>query len=266
MRKLHGKAYLLLLIAALCGMTSCVTQRQMTYFRDLSSSDADTINRYLSTFNEPVLRQSDMLLIQVSALDGEAAMPYNATAFNAFAGNTLSVTPQIMSYQVDEQGNITMPVLGVLHVEGMTKSELRDTLVARLSQQINNPIVTITLQNRRVTVMGEVNHPGMVTIPNGRLTILEALAASGDLTIYGKRDNILVTREVNGKMEIARLNLNNKDVFTSPFYYLQENDVVYVSPNRVRAIASQNVGLWLSMVSTVASAATVIVTVVNATK
>jgi polysaccharide export outer membrane protein len=102
-----------------------------------------------------------------------------------------------------------------------------------------------------------------VSLGNGRLTILDALAAVGDMTVYGRRDNVMITREVDGKLQIARLNLRDANLYTSPYYYLQQNDVIYVSPNKVRAISSANAGLWLSMVSTVASAATVIVTVVN---
>ena len=101
---------------------------------------------------------------------------------------------------------------------------------------------------------------------SGRITILDALAAAGDMTPYGKRDNVLITREVDGKIEMARVDLRSADLITSPYYYLQQNDVVYVSPNKVRAVSSANAGLWLSMVSTVASAATVIVTVVNVAK
>ena len=100
-------------------------------------------------------------------------------------------------------------------------------------------------------------------MPKGRITILEAIAASGDLTPYGRRDNVLVTREVDGKMELARVDLRSADLYTSPYYYLQQNDVIYVSPNKVRAISSTNSGLWLSIVSTALSAATVIVTVVK---
>ena len=114
--------------------------------------------------------------------------------------------------------------------------------------------------------MGEVSQPGQVAISNGRLTILDALAAVGDLTPYGRRDNVLITREQDGKLEFARLDLTSPDIFASPYYFLQQNDVVYVSPNKVRAISSGNIGLWLSMVSTVASAATVIVTVINTTQ
>ena len=126
-----------------------------------------------------------------------------------------------------------------------------------------NPLVQVNLIGAKVSVMGEVAHPGQVGMPQGRITILEAIAASGDLTPYGRRDNVLVTREVDGKMEMARVDLRSADLYTSPYYYLQQNDVIYVSPNKVRAIGSTNSGLWLSIVSTALSAATVIVTVVK---
>ena len=126
-----------------------------------------------------------------------------------------------------------------------------------------SPTVLVSLVGAKVSVLGEVNRPSQVPMTNGRMTIFEALAAAGDMTAYGRRDNVLVTREVDGKMEIARLVLGNADIYASPYYYLQQNDVVYVSPNKVRAISSTNSGLWLSVVSTALSAATIIVTVVK---
>ena len=135
-----------------------------------------------------------------------------------------------------------------------------------LSKQVLNPIVQVNLVGAKVSIMGEVNHPMQVSLGRGRLTILEALAAAGDLTPYGRRDNVLITREVEGKIEMARVDLRSADLITSPYYFLQQNDVVYVSPNQVRVVNSANAGLWLSTVSTIASAATVIVTVINATK
>ena len=257
----------LVLLLTLMGMcTSCVTQKNLTYFRTLQAEDADSINKAFEIQQDPTLRVGDALLIQISALDEEAAIPYNMIAVVPSTGTQLNFNPVILTYVVDEQGDIILPVLGRMHVEGMSKTELRDELTERLSKQIKDPLVTISLQNRKVTVMGEVHNPRQVAIPNGRLTILEALAAAGDLTPYGKRNNILVTREVNGKMEIARLDLTSSEIFTSPYYFLQQNDVIYVSPNHVRVVNSQNVGLWLSVVSTLASAATVIVTVIQTTK
>ena len=129
-----------------------------------------------------------------------------------------------------------------------------------------NPNVHVNLVNAKVSVLGEVNKPGQVPMTSGRITLLDALAAAGDMTPYGRRDNVLVTREVDGKIEIARLNLRSADIYTSPYYFLQQNDVVYVSPNKVRVVSSANASLWFSLVSTLASAATVIVTVINATK
>ena len=136
----------------------------------------------------------------------------------------------------------------------------------KLSAQVTNPLVQVNIVNARVSVLGEVARPGQISMSNRRLTILDALAAAGDLTPYGRRDNVLITREIDGKLEIARLNLGSSDIYTSPYYYLQQNDVVYVSPNKVRAISSANASLWFSLVSTMASAATVVVTVVNVAK
>jgi polysaccharide export outer membrane protein len=166
-------------------------------------------------------------------------------------------------YTVDAQGNVELPVLGKVQVAGLTRSEVQNAIKQRLESQVLNPMVHVNLIGAKVSVLGEVNRPGHVSLGNGRLTILDALAAVGDLTVYGRRDNVLITREVDGKLQTARVNLRDAELYASPYYYLQQNDVIYVSPNKVRAISSANAGLWLSMVSTVASAATVIVTVVN---
>lgn len=255
------------LLAALVGMaSSCVTQKQMTYLRDADPSKADTINATFQSQSEAVIRPGDALTIVVSALDQEAVVPYNLPlVVYSGGGAQVNTTPAMQFYTVDEAGEIAFPVLGKLHVAGLKRTEVEDLIKTRLEAQVMDPTVIVRLVNGTVSVLGEVNRPGRVGI-NGRLTILDALAASGDLTPYGRRDNVLITREIDGKLEIARLNLRSSDLYTSPYYFLQQNDVVYVSPNKVRAISSANAGLWLSMVSTVASAATVIVTVINVAK
>lgn len=265
--KKHSSISGLLLFVVLMG-SSCVTQKQMTYFREVDSSSADSINRVFKSQIDPEIKAGDALSITVSALDQEAVAPYNlpTVVFSAPGSDHLSTTPSLQYYTVDAEGNIEFPVLGKLPVLGLKTTEVADLIEQKLSTQVLNPMVIVQLINAKVTVMGEVNRPGQYTMPNGRMTLLDALGAAGDLSIYGKRDNILITRESNGKLEFHRLSLNSDELFTSPYYYLQQNDVIYVSPNKVRAITSQNIGLWLSMVSTVASAATVIVTVVNATK
>lgn len=255
------------LLAALVGMaSSCVTQKQMTYLRDADPSKADSINATFQSQTEAVIRPGDALTIVVSALDQEAVVPYNLPlVVYSGGGAQVNTTPAMQFYTVDEAGEIAFPVLGKLHVAGLKRTEVEDLIKTRLEAQVMDPTVIVRLVNGAVSVLGEVNRPGRVGI-NGRLTILDALAASGDLTPYGRRDNVLITREIDGKLEIARVNLRSSDLYTSPYYFLQQNDVVYVSPNKVRAISSANAGLWLSMVSTVASAATVIVTVINVAK
>ena len=132
--------------------------------------------------------------------------------------------------------------------------------------QVVDPIVTMRFLNARVTVLGEVKNPGTYTLNNGRMTLLEALGVAGDLTQFASRRNVLVTRENNGKVEFARLDLRSDEIFTSPYFYLQQNDVVYVEPNSARTTSNQSISLWLSMVGTVASAATVVVSVLSITK
>lgn len=248
--------------------TSCVTQKQMTYFRGIDSAAADSINKTFKQQIDPVIKAGDALAITVSALDKEAVAPYNmpTVIYTAPGSSQLNTTPSLQYYTVDAEGNIEMPILGKLQVLGLKTTEVADLVEDKLSGQVVNPMVIVQLINAKVTVIGEVNRPGQYTMTNGRMTLLDALGAAGDLSAYGKRDNVLLTRETNGKLEFYRLNLNSEELFTSPYYYLQQNDVIYVSPNKVRAINSTNVSLWLSMVSTVASAATVIVTVVNASK
>ncbi len=248
--------------------TSCVTQKQMTYFRGLDAAAADSINKTFKQQIDPVIKAGDALAITVSALDKEAVAPYNlpTVVFSAPGSDQLNTSPSQQYYTVDAEGNIEFPILGKLQVLGLKTTEVADLVEERLAGQVVNPMVIVHLINAKVTVIGEVNRPGQYTMPNGRMTLLDALGAAGDLSSYGKRDNVLLTRETNGKLEFYRLNLNSPDLFTSPYYYLQQNDVIYVSPNKVRALNSTNVSLWLSMVSTVASAATVIVTVVNASK
>lgn len=251
-------------LVAVCA-SSCMTQKKMTYLREVTSQSADTINARFTPKSEITIKPADVLTIFVSALDQEAVAPYNLymVNFNDPGSEQVRTTPNLLTYRVDEEGNIEMPVLGKLHVEGMIRQEVEDMIKGLLEKQVVKPMVQVNLISPKVSVLGEVARPGVVNITNGRLTLLEALAAAGDMTPYGRRDNVLISREVDGKMEFTRINLTKDEIYASPYYYLQQNDVVYVSPNAVRTISSSNVGLWLSTVSTLASAATVIVTVLN---
>ena len=256
---------LLLMVVAASG---CVTKRSLTYLRDVTPESADSINKSFVPSAEITIKPADALTIFVSALDPDAVAPYNlpTVTFNDPTSTVVRTTPMLLTYRVDEEGYIEMPVLGKLHVAGLVRAEAENLIKSALEKQVLNPMVQVNLVSAKVSVLGEVAHPGTVSISNGRLTVLEALAAAGDMTPYGRRDNLLITREVNGKMEFARLDLTKDNLLTSPYYYLQQNDVIYVSPNGVRAVNSANVSLWLSTVSTLASAATVIVTILNVTQ
>lgn len=243
----------------------CVTQKRMTYMRDADAAKAEALNAAFTSKSHTVIRNGDALTIFVSALDQEAVTPYNLpTAIYATPGSrTVQTTPMLQYYTVDEKGDVTMPVLGAIHVAGLTRVEAQEAIRALLETQVVNPSVQVNLINAKVSVLGEVNRPGYVAMTGDRLTLLEALAAAGDLTPYGKRDDVLVTREVDGKIEMTRVDLRSADLYNSPFFYLQQNDVVYVSPNKVRVISSTNAGLWVSIVGTLASTAAVVVTVLK---
>lgn len=255
----------LLLLFSVLMMYSCVSRKQLTYFRTLSPDNAKEINEQLSALPEPTVKINDALIITVTALDPEAVLPYNLPSVS-YATPTSSTEPTVASYQyytVDAQGCIDFPVLGKLHVEGLTKSEVIRLVQQKLEGQIVDPIVSMRFLNAKVTVLGEVRSPGNYSLNNGRMTLLEALGAAGDITQYGRRDNVLVIRDNRGELEFARVDLSTNDLFASPYFYLQQNDVVVVEPNQARATSNQSMGLWLSMVGTVASAATVVVSVLS---
>ncbi len=257
--------FLLLLLA----LNSCVSQKKLTYFREVDAHSADSINKTFTSQIDPTIKPGDAMTISVSALDQEAVAPYNLyTPSPVVPGQDqrLTTANSMLCYKVDENGYINFPVLGQLYVLGLKRPEVEELIKGKLEGQVVEPLVIVTLINARVTVLGEVAHPGQYNMNNTRMTLPDALGLAGDMTPYGMRENVLITRETNGKLEFARVNLNSDEIFTSPYYYLQQNDVIYVSPNKVRAINSQGISLWLSMVSTVCSTATVIVTVVNATR
>ncbi len=244
--------------------SSCASQKTMTYLRGVEASTASTINQRYLPAGEPVISIGDQLLITVSALDPDAVAPFNLPAVTYMGQSEMLIsTPNLQYYTVDVDGNIHFPILGMLHVNGLKKSEVIALLQSKLAPLLKEPVVIVRLLNYSVTLLGEVNRPGRYQATNEQLTILEALGLAGDLTAFGMRDNVLITREKDGKLEFARVNLNDPELFTSPYFHLQQNDVIYVSPNKVRAISAQNLSLYFSMISTLASTAAVIVSAIN---
>lgn len=259
------KIIIVLLACGICA-ASCVSQRKLSYLRDVTAASADSVNQTFTSQKENYITKGDLLSILVNAMDIAAVQAFNLPVANVQNLGARQVSAAVgggslQGYWVDPEGNIDFPVLGKLHVEGMTTTALRDTMTQLISRSVKDPIVNVGILNFTVTVLGEVKNPGRHTVSDQGLTIFDALGLAGDLTIYGKRNNVLVSREVDGKMEFARLNLNDQAIFASPYYHIRQNDVIYVEPNNARAISSQNIPLYLSMITTLGSMATVIVSV-----
>ena len=211
-----------LLSVSVLAITSCSTQKRLSYFNSIGDTN-DSASVYNYHIHEARIVAGDMLIITVSGLDPLAVAPFNqpVVSYSAPGSDQLYNTPSLQSYLVDVNGNISFPVLGEIKLSGLTKSEAISLIKEKLAQYLKDPIVTIKFLNYKITVLGEVARPGQYTINNERVTILDALGMAGDMTPYGKRNTVLVTRENNGKLEFARLNLNSDDVFSSPYYFLQ---------------------------------------------
>ena len=228
-----------LLPAALFMITSCVNTKKTSYFNDIQNGI------YKTSYNaaQPVIHKNDLLSIHVSSLNNDATLIFNAPNIPITnLANANGTTVQNVGYLVNEDGEIRFPVLGKLKAEGLTIKELDDHITDSLiiKKLLVDPVVTIRFLNFRVTVLGEVGNPTVITVPNEKISLLEAIGLAGDLTIYGKRENVLLIREEEGKKIVRRIDLNNPATLTSAFYYLKSNDVVYVEPNRNKIASVSN--------------------------
>ncbi|MCH5307194.1 MAG: polysaccharide export protein [Prevotella sp.] len=236
-------------------ITGCGSTKNVAYFKN-----SDSVNLDMSQFlYDARIMPKDILSITVSTTNPEAAAPFNLTiaTTQTLSIRTASTTqPTLQSYIVDNEGNINFPLVGKLHLGGMTKNEAEQLILEKIKPFMSDsecPIVTVRMINYKISVIGEVTRPGMFTVANEKINILEALAQAGDLTIYGVRDRVKLIREdANGKKEIHVLNLNDANIINSPYYYLQQNDIVYVEPNKVKS-QNSSVGsmttLWFSATS-----------------
>ncbi len=253
------KIFFVLLVVIPILLAGCSSQKRVAYFRDLDAASADSINKHFTSVHEARICVNDMLSIVVSTLDPLAAEPFNlpVVAVETPGRNQAYEAKTLQYYIVDVNGNINFPIIGDIKLVGLTKSEAINLIEEKLEPYLQDAIVSIKFLSYKISVTGEVLRPGQYTIDNERVTILDALALAGDMTIYGKRKNVLVIRENYGKLEFARLNLSSDEIFTSPYYYLQQNDVIYVEPNNVKAISGLNISLYLSAITTLASVITV---------
>lgn len=230
----------ILFLVGLIILSSCGSSKKVVYLQD-----AD-VNRRVKTEIEykTVIHPDDLLSIVVSCDDLESALPFNTPMIGL--GNQVTTSSQQIprGYLVDKAGKIDFPVLGKLKVEGISRNDLAEMLKEKLSLYLKNPIVTIQFQNFKVTVLGEVKNPGCYQVSSERVSLLDALGMAGDLQINGKRKNVLVMREQGDEKIFARIDLTSSDFIDSPFFYLQQNDVVYVEPNKGR-IAGGSVSTFL---------------------
>lgn len=251
------------LMAASC--TSVKTQ--LPYFTDIATVQEGTFKQ-LEYISKVV--PDDELAITVNSTNPAATAAYNLPQTNMATKQAFSqsTTLRPMTYRVDSKGNIEFPVLGTLHVAGLTVEQIATMIADRIRPDVSDPNVTVDLVNFKVNVAGEVRNPGRISVDGNRISILDALTAAGDLTEYGERSRVLVIREQpDGTRQFAHLDLNSTDIVDSPYYYLQQNDYVYVEPNVIRQQNSkynQNNAFKLSVTSTIVSAASVIASLVIA--
>ena len=256
---------LLLLLALPLLVASCTSYKNVPYLQN-----PEAVNDFEETLPlyDAKIMPKDLLSITVNTTDPKAATPFNLTVqtpINAALTNISTTTqPTMQQYLVNNKGEIDFPVIGRLEVGGLTKNEAEDLIRERLKHYLKeSPIVTVRMANYKISVLGEVARPGSFTIGNEKVNVLEALAMAGDMTVYGVRSEVAVTREVDGVRTIEYLDLTSTDIFNSPAFYLQQNDVVYVKPNKYKAQTgeiSQNRNFYLSLVGTAISVATLIVT------
>ena len=252
-------AYLVVCMAVI--FTACTSTKKIIYLQDVVPLKQQEIEQKY----EVIIHGDDLLAIMVNSRDPELALPFNMPMVSYQLGSNAGGQQRVLGYLVDTNGNIDFPILGEIHVEGLTRMQLTELIKNKLIEGdlIKDPIVTVQFLNFKISVMGEVGRPGSFTISGDRITLLEALSMAGDLTIYGRRDRVGVIRENNGKRTILFHDLRSADIFNSPCYYLQQNDIVYVEPNKAKSGQSSinqnnSIGVWVSVISLLTTIAVLI--------
>lgn len=239
-----------------CGLlvTGCKSAKEVVYLQDANKVATEQITNY----QDVKIKPDDLLSIIVSSQNPELSAMFNLqeNQYQVSGTGTTMGQSKTLGYLVDKDGDIDFPVLGRLRVSGLTRAELSTMIKDKLDKEglLKDAVVTIQFQNFKISVIGEVTNPGRFSIETDRVSVLDAIAMAGDMTIYGRRDSVMIMRENNGQREIMYTNLLKKDALTSASFYLQQNDVVYVKPNKIKAQQSRinqnnNVGVWVSIAS-----------------
>lgn len=251
----------LIVISTTILFIGCGSSKQVTYFQNIDSiSLAASRGLY-----DARIMPKDELTIHVQTTDPVTSAPFNIQNIN-----NMSSQQSIKGYLVDNEGYISFPIVGKIHVVGLTKTECEDLIKSKIQPYLSrteNPLVSVRMSSYRITISGEVNNPGVYPVSTEKINIIEALSQAGDLTIYGKRDNILLIREdANGEKHKTRLNLNDANLINSPYYYLQQNDIVYVEPHKVKAkntFFGSNTSIWFSILGISTSIITLLVSILR---
>jgi len=251
-------------ICAILLISSCTSYKYVPYFQDLKQDSI--VTEQINNYSPLTLQPGDLLGVHVASLNREAdaVFNYNLIRPSSVAGNTTgtgeingSVAQNvIVGYLIDNSGNIYLPTLGSIKLSGLTLLQAKTALEVKLSQALKSPVVEIRLQNFKISVIGDVKNPGLFNIANEKININEALALAGDMNTTGIRKSVHLVREVNGERQYIPIDMTSKNVFTSQYYYLKNNDVIYVTPNRDRALASDS---YFQKLSLLFSALTIIV-------
>ena len=247
---------------ALMSLTSCKQTQEIAYIHDAQRDSAMNMQGQFSGG----IQANDLLSIYVESETPESTIQFNQETNKIAVSNGQVMNPgssAVSGYLVNHDGDIIFPVLGKIHVLGMTHNDLAQHIEQQLISEghITDPVVTVKLMNFRVCILGDVNRPGQLVVPGERLTIFEAISMAGDLTIYGQRHNVTIIREENGLRTIGEIDLSSQSVFDSPYYYLHQNDVVYVEPNMRKKKNAERDPMLMSYISSAVSVVSVVASV-----
>lgn len=233
--------FLLALAYLISSLTACVSYNELVNFDEIRAAQGST--EEIENALDVKIQPKDLLRVDVESIDPEAALPFNQGAEMAGVSQASNQNIQLFQgYLVDEDGYIDMPLLGRVQAAGQTVESLQFLIRGKLKTYLRDPVVNVRFLNFKVTVLGEVANPGILNMANSRVTILEALGMAGDLTDYANRSSVLVVREQDGERSFRRLNLQTDEVFSSEYYYLKQNDVIYVEPIRARTATVSDPG------------------------
>jgi polysaccharide export outer membrane protein len=238
--------------------TSCVSKKKVLYFQDLEIIKDNPAN----TNYNITIRPNDLLIINVSAINPEAVAPFNQPLVGRTSlDGSVQTAQQLQTYLVSVDGTIEFPLVGTMSLSGLTRTDATEKVKELVSKYVKDAIVNIRILNFKVSVLGEVQRPGTFTINDERLTILEALGLAGDMTIFGDRKNVKIIREINGVKSYGELDFTSASIIDSPFYYLQQNDVIIVSPNQAQIQSSsfnRNTSVFISIAGIIISVLSVL--------